>query len=200
MPLAGASVNLAGQTSKVGGTVARVIGWVVLSLGTLLGFGTFAACGAVTSFAAAAPYVLGLPILIVTALVSWGLLKSGKDLSKQGDATEKATRARGIFALANTRGGVLTAMDVARSQDMTLEQADAVLTAIAKENPDHVSVDIADDGTVLFRFNAAHWATLHRIRLDDTPPTRVASDVRVDTREPLEHDASADAPAARQAR
>lgn len=201
LPLAGESVNLAGQPSKVGGTVARVIGWVVLAAGTVLGFGTFAACGAITSFAAAAPYVIGLPILAVTALVAWGLLKSGRDLEEQGDRASKATRARGIFALANTRGGVLTAMDVARSQDMTLEQADAVLTAIAKENPEHVSVDIAEDGTVLYRFNAAHWATMHRIRLDETPPTRVGQEVRIDAREPLENAAvDTSSPRARHAR
>jgi hypothetical protein len=198
MPLAGDSVNLAGQPSKVSGTVARVIGWILLALGTIVGFGTFAACGAITGFSAAAPYILGVPILVVTALLSWGILRGGAHLAKQGDATEKATRTRAIFALANTRGGVLTAMDVARSQDVTLEQADAVLTAIAKENPDYVSVDIAEDGTVLYRFNAAHWAALHRIRFEEPPKARVAPNVRVEGREPLEEELSAEAPPARQ--
>lgn len=187
-PLAGTALNLAGQPSKVGGTVARAFGWVILIMGTLTGFGTLAACGAIVGMSAAAPWILSLPILVASWLVSWGLLKSGKSLEAKGDEAQKATRAQAIFALANTRGGVLTAVDVARALDMPVPNADAVLTALAKESPEHVAVDIAEDGTVLYRFDAA-WnavAGWQRARVDAAPPTRVAGSGRAADEEPLE--------------
>jgi hypothetical protein len=181
---------MAGQPSKVGGSVARAFGWIALVSGTLLGFGTLGTCGAIVGFGAAAPWIISMPILLVTMFVAWGLLKGGKNLEQAGTATQKATRSQAIFALANTRGGVLTAMDVARAQDITVEDADALLTTMAKEMSDHVAVDIAEDGTVLYRFDAA-WnaaAGWQRARVETTPNTRVGEEVRVDAREPLEED------------
>jgi len=82
--LANASVNLAGQPSKVGGQITRVFGWIVLVFGTLLSFGTLAMCGAMVGMAAAAPWVLSFPIALATWIVSYFLLKGGKQLEQSG--------------------------------------------------------------------------------------------------------------------
>jgi hypothetical protein len=117
----------------------------------------------------------------VSVLVGYLLLRSGKELNDAGMKTAKATRTHALFALANTRGGVLTPMDVAQAQNLSLEQADAILTSLAKESPDHVSVDIDDHGNVLYRFLSATWSAVeqggYRTRVGAAPNARVADSV-----------------------
>jgi hypothetical protein len=159
-PLANTSVNMAGQPSKVGGTVARVFGWLSLAFGNLLALSVLGACGAIVGFGAAAPYIISLPIALVATILGIVLLRGGRDLKQAGENTEKATRGQAIHALANMRGGVLTANDVAQAINVTPAEADAILTQIAKEQHDHVTVDVDDDGVIFYRFDAAHWRAL----------------------------------------
>jgi len=209
MPLAGSSVNLAGQPSKVGGTVARGFGWVALVLGTFVALGTLATCASIVGWAAAAPWVLSVPIALISWLVSYFLLKGGRELKQSGDATEKATRSQAVFALANMRGGQITPLDLAHAIGVTPVQADEILTSLAKEHSDHVSIEVDDNGTIYYRFAAAHWQALAsnpanwvpRQRVDAAPPTRVAdaAPARVAVADPLEDDLASDPgpPAAR---
>ena len=197
MPLANTSVTLAGQPSKVGGTVARVFGWIVLGGGWTIAAalaGLILLLGGTWAAAVAAG-----PIALVASLVAYALLRSGRELKKSGADAEAATRNQAIFALANTRGGVLRAWDVAQMLHVSPKDADDVLTKLAKEHPDHVTVDVDDDGNILYRFPAMHWGGPPRmapnaphIRVEAPPPTRVAPTVdgavRVETREPLEED------------
>lgn len=179
MPLASSSVTLAGQPSKVGGTVARVLGWLVLAGGVfltgLLVF-IFLAINA-TGLAAWVGGAFGL----VTLVAAYALLRGGKSLAQSGDDEELATKKQAIFALANTRGGVLRAADVGHMLHVSPVEGDAILTKLAKEDPDRVGVDIDDDGNILYRFNAAAWAAAsgmapnaHGAQLRVAPPMRVA--------------------------
>lgn len=197
MPLANTSVTLAGQPSKVGGTVARVFGWLVLGGGWAIAAalaGLILLLGGTWAAAVAAG-----PIALVASLIAYALLRSGRELKKSGDDTEAATKNQAIFALANARNGVLKAWDVAQMLHVTPKEADDVLTKLAKEHPDHVTVDVDDDGNVLYRFPAIHWGGLPHmapnaphVRVEAPPPTRVAAEphgaTRVETREPLEED------------
>lgn len=180
MPLAASSVNLAGQPSQVGGTVARVFGWLVLAFGWLaalvIGGLLYAAFGS----ASIAHWIVGGPIAIIASLIAYGLLKSGKQLKDSGALAEMTTKNQAIFALANTKGGVLTAWDLAQSIATTPQEADDTLTKLAKEYPDHVTVEFDDQGTVLYRFPSVHW---QKMRVAAPGPN-----VRVDAREPLEEE------------
>ena len=223
--LANTSVNLAGQPSKVGGQVTRVFGWITLIVGTLLAAGTFAACSAIVGGGAAAPFVLAIPLAIVSWVLSYFLLKGGKSLEKSGDDRQKATRTQAVFALANTRGGMVTPADLAMSIGISPKEADDVLTAMAKESPDHVSIEVDDNGTIYYRFAAAHWGAIAsnpanwerprapmapnaapgRVRAAPAPPpARVPDDpgqVRVDPRDPIDDEYGPEPDAAqRQAR
>ena len=159
MPLANTSVNMAGQPSKVGGTVARVFGWLVLAFGSMTSLGTAVACNAIAE-GSAAPYILGIPMALITFVISYFLLKGGKQLAKSGEDTQKATRTQAVFALANTRGGMVTPNDLAQAIAISPKEADDVLTAMAKESPDHVSIEVDDNGTIYYRFSAAHWSAI----------------------------------------
>ena len=156
----GSSVNLAGQPSKVGGQVTRVFGWIVLVVGTLIAAGAFAACSALVGASAAAPFVIAVPLAIVSWVLSYFLLKGGKSLEKSGEDRQKATRSQAVFALANTRAGMVTPADLAQAIGVSAKEADDILTAMAKESPDHVSIEVDDNGTIYYRFSAAHWGAI----------------------------------------
>jgi len=179
MPLAGTSVTLAGQPAKVGGTVARVLGWIVLAGGLLLA-SLFVVVFMAINAAAAAGWIGGSTAL-VTVLAAGILLRSGKQLVKSGDSEELATKKQAIFALANTRGGILRAVDVAQMLHVSPAEGDAILTQLAKEDSDRVGVDIDDDGNILYRFSNAMWASAaaHGMAPNAAAHVRVAPPMRV---------------------
>lgn len=199
MPLANASVNMAGQTSRVGGTVARVFGWIVLVAG-LLSAALLAGLMAIVS--APGAWILGVngTIAAITMITAWAILRGGKALAKSGDDEALAMKNQAVFALANTRNGVLRAWDVAQSLQVTPKEADDILTKLAKEQPDHVTVDVDNDGNILYRFIAVDWnlrqarasapsmapnAVPPNVRLAP-PPTRIAEpkpNVRVEAKD-----------------
>ena len=178
MPLANTSVNLAGQPSKVGGTVARVFGWIVLAGGWSL---AAALAGLILLLGGEwAAAVVGGPIALIASVAAYALLRSGRELKKSGDDTEAATKNQAIFALANTRNGVLKAWDVAQMLQVTPKEGDDILTKLAKEHPDHVTVDVDDDGNILYRFPAIHWGGLPQMAPNaPMAPNAVAPHVRV---------------------
>jgi hypothetical protein len=182
VPLANASVNLAGQPSKVGGTVARVFGWMVLAGGWIVASLLALLIGVVLEAGATALWVAG-PIALLSSLIAYFILRGGKALQKSGDDEELAMKTHAIFALANTRGGILSAVDVAQALSVSVEAGDALLTKLAKEQHELVSVDIDDQGNVLYRFRTA----APRMAPNAVPAhVRIAPPpVRVDAREPL---------------
>lgn len=177
-PLTGASVNLAGQPSKIGGTVARGFGWATLaggwSFAAFVGFVIWA----VSSFSPVFWVATGL-IAFFSTLFAWMLLRGGKQLVASGASTEQAMKTQAVVALAAARGGTLVAWDVARALDVTPEEADELLTKLAKEQLDLVTVDIDDEGRVLYRFTSVPSASTRpsRVRVPGAaaPQTRVAS-------------------------
>lgn len=197
-PLVNTSVNLAGQPSKVGGVVARVFGWIVLAGGwvvAMLVAGLIALLGG--DWAA---FVVGGPIALLSTGVAWALLRGGKELKRAGDDTALAAKTQAIVALANARGGIVKAWDVAQALQLTLKEGDDILTKLTKEHPDFVVVDLDDQGNLLYRFPAIHdlhWGGLRssgspqvdaphvRVPVPNEPrvPSGVDASVRVDARE-----------------
>lgn len=169
-PLTSSSVTHAGQPSKVGGAITRVFGWFVLGgglvLAAVLAFFAYLVAGA-----SMAPWLLGLPVAFVALLMGWLLLRGGRELTASGDRAEHTTRRRAVLGIAAARGGVVTAPEVARALDIAVDDADRLLTRLAKEEMEHVSVDVDDHGNVLYRFGGVRWP--NEVRVGE--PTRVAS-------------------------
>lgn len=187
LPLASDSVTLAGQGSKVGGTVARVFGWVVLICGLtaalLVGIGL-----QLLFTGGIAGYVLGLPIALAATIFGYLLLRSGRSLQQIGTGEQKGARTKAIFALAQNRGGMITAMDVAQSLNVSPQEADALMTELAKTIPDQVSLEVDDAGGIYFRFPAmmTTWQG-SGVRVDaSVNPTRVAGSPPAQEAEVLE--------------
>jgi hypothetical protein len=179
MPLANVSVNMAGQTSKVGGTVARVFGWIVLVAGLLFALGL---AGIMSIVDAPGGWIFGVngTIAAITALTAWAILRGGHALKKSGETEELAMKNQAIFALANTRGGILRAWDVAQALQVSPKEADDILTKLAKEHSDHVTIDVDDDGNILYRFKAVDWAVRQARAVAPTmAPNAVPPNVRL---------------------
>jgi hypothetical protein len=153
IPLASNSVNLAGQGSKVGGTITRAIGWVILVSG--LSIALTLALLLQWLFTSMTALIVGLPIAITSVAFAVLLLRSGTGLVELGTGEQRDARTKAIFALAQNRGGNLTAMDVSQALDLRLEEADHLLTHLAKTIPDQVSLEVDDAGGIYFRFPSA---------------------------------------------
>lgn len=195
MPLANASVTHAGQPSKVGGTVARVFGWLVLAGGWIV---AALLAGLIMLLGGQEGAVISFGLIGgVASLIAYALLRSGRELKLAGEGAEETMKNQAVFALAGTRGGVLRAFDVAQMLHVNVQEADDLLTKLAKTQSEQVSVDIDDEGTLLYRFNTIHWR-------EGMPHVRVGSPVqtRVDAMqgEPLEEEFAESAPVGRKAR
>jgi hypothetical protein len=155
-PLTDRSVNMAGQPSKVGGTVANVFGWLVIGGGLI----TALLVGAL--FQAILPagifgWILGAVIALGSLGVGGSFVYGGKTLKQSGATVERDTRERAIFALAQNRGGVLTAFDVSAALGISAEEADAILTEYAKTDSDRVRLEVDDAGAITFVFPQHGW-------------------------------------------
>jgi hypothetical protein len=168
VPLSTHSVNLAGRSARVGGTFARVVGWLVLLFGGSLALGI-----ALLSLALHQPAVglaVAAPIALVVGVLSFALLRGGRSLSTSGEERGRVTREQALLAMAAHRGAV-TAAEAARALGVSVAEADAMLTALAKRDPDRVAVDVDDQGVVWYRVSAAPGEPIPRMRID--PGVRV---------------------------
>jgi hypothetical protein len=151
LPLSGKSLSLAGKPSKVGGVVAGVLGWAVL----IGGVGLALLLGLVLAWlfpGTIAGLAVGLPIALMSLAVALLLLLGGRKLRQTGTEAERDTRIQAIFSLAANRGGALLARDVGAALDMSAEDADALLTELAKERSDEVTVEIGERGEIFYAF------------------------------------------------
>jgi hypothetical protein len=174
-PLSSASVNLAGKPSRVGSTFATVMGWLVLI------FGGSTALGVTLFFLAlgwtALVYGVGVPIAMLSLILGVVLLRSGRSLAKSATHTENETLRQAVLAMAAHKGAV-TASDAAQALGIGVAEADALLTQLAKSDPERVGVDVDDQGNVWYRVAAGPGEPLPgipRVRVGDGP--RVAEDV-----------------------
>jgi hypothetical protein len=169
-PLSSASVNLAGKPSRVGGTFAVVLGWVVLALGGSTALGVVLLLLALSWPAGA--LAIGLPIALVTLITGVLLVKSGRSLQASGEDAERATRAQALLAMAAQRGAV-TAREAAQALSTSVADADAMLTDLAKREPDRVAVDVDDQGVVWYRVAPAPGEPIPRMRVEPEQAVRV---------------------------
>lgn len=150
LPLVAKSVNLAGQGSQVGGTVTRVLGFMVLFAGlavALVVFGILAIFVPALWIAA----VVGAPLAVLAAIAAWSIIKSGRTLEQSGLSEQQSTRLEAVVALARNKKGPLSAAEVAASLGIPWAQADALLTDLAKRHPEIATVEIDDQGGVFYR-------------------------------------------------
>lgn len=153
------AVNVAGQPAKVGGGIARFLGWGAVSVGMVMAL-FFAFLG--WALSTAVPTAIGGFLLFVSLLVAAPLLFAGRKLRQSGETSELAARERAVLSLAAQQRGVLTVPGVARALGMPDADADALLTTLAKRPDGRVSLEVDDNGNITYMFRdlvAARIAT-----------------------------------------
>ena len=175
-------VNVAGQPSKIGGGVARVVGWLVLLAGSLLGL----TVGAI--FQALIPsmiigWILGGFLVGLSLLFGLFLVLGGRMLQQSGKQTEQSAHEQAAFAIAARRGGSVTPAELAQTVSISEADADALLTAMAKRPSSGVTLEVDDDGTLRYYVNGA----------SPRPRVRVGTGARVGMARPGTNDALAEA-------
>lgn len=147
-PLSTPSINLTGKSSRVGGTVASVAGWLVLLIGLSfeLGLGLLLW----TIFSVALALAVALPLALVSTVIGVALLRGGTSLRRSGANAERAVRDQALLSMAGHHGPV-TATDAARLLNVSVSAADDMLTELAKRDPDRITVDVDDQGVIRYR-------------------------------------------------
>jgi hypothetical protein len=147
-PLSTPSINLAGKPSRMGGTLASVAGWLVLLVGLSITLGFALLLWALFSGVVAA--AVTTPFALIATVIGWALLRGGSSLRQSGADAERATRDQALLSMAGHHGPV-TAVDAARLLNVTVATADAMLTELAKRDPDRIALDVDDQGVVWYR-------------------------------------------------
>ena len=153
-PFSGKALAFAGQPSKLGGRVGRVLGIVVLVFG-LLSAAVLMLCFQLLWPAQNIGYALGLPVALVSLVVGTLLMIASRRLNRAGADAERQARIEALYALAVNRGGTLTASDAAHSLQLAAAQADALLSDLAKTQPEYVSLELDDAGQAFYLFSRA---------------------------------------------
>src|SRR6187551_1378551 len=153
-PFSGKALAFAGQPSKLGGRVGRVVGALVLIFGLLL------AAALMLFFQLLWPaknigYALGSPLALISVVVgSLFLIASGR-LGRAGAEAERQARVEAVYALAVNRNGMLTAADTARSLQLEPASVEALLNELSKTQPEYVSLEFDENGQPFYLFSRA---------------------------------------------
>ena len=176
--MGGAIVNVSGKPARWGGIAARVAGWSALVIGLSVALLVGALAQAIAPHGIVG-YVLGGLIGAGTLAVSTGLLIGGRSLEKSGEHTERAVQEQTLFGLAKTRSGIVTSVEAARALDMEVQDADRLLSDMAKRADGAFLLEVDDNGTLYYVLREQGDA----LHISDGP---ARPRVRV---EPGEHDA-----------
>lgn len=145
------AVNVAGQPAKIGGGIAGVLGWAVLTCGAVAALIVGGLAQAL--FAASAGLWVGGVVGLITLLVSLPLILGGRKLRRSGEQTEVQAQQRALLTLAAKSGGVLLARDAARGLAVSEETADALLTDLVKRSDGRVTLEVDDNGALSYVFH-----------------------------------------------
>lgn len=184
--LVGAKGSGAAIAARAGGGGLRIFGAMLIGAGVL----------AAAAMAVLFPGAIGIALAILAGGTSVGLgalaLKGGAKAGAHADRTERTERQLRIMELAEKSSGDLTATEVARAMKMSLEEADAALTAMADGS--RVAVEIDENGIVhyVFRELSAGQASSRKVR--------VPTDAGASEGEAAEVEAAASTPAAQEAK
>jgi len=153
-PFSGKALAFAGQPSKLGGRVGRVLGALVLILGMLL------AAALMLFFQLLWPdknigYALGSPLALISLVLGTLFLVASRRLGRSGEEAEREARVEAIYALAVNRNGMLTTADTARTLRLEARSVEALLGELAKTQPEYVSLEFDDDGQTFYLFSRA---------------------------------------------
>ena len=148
-PLSATGVNLAGKPARFGGTVARVVGWVVLAV--TLGIALIVGAIFQAIFTAAVGWIVGGVIAALGAAAAIALLMGGRFLKDTGDKATFAARRSALFALAQNQHVILRTPIVAQALGVSPVEAEAILTGFSRDPESGITLEVDPEGRLYFR-------------------------------------------------
>jgi hypothetical protein len=157
--LAAPSVSMAGQPSRVGGIAATVAGSAVLVLGLSLAVGLWFLLSALSPMVG---WGFAIPVAVASIFFGALLLFGGSRLRQHGTRRQEQVQLEAVKALIEHRRGPISALEAAQSLQLPEAQVDALLTRLAREKATAVTVDVDQQGHVVYDFDgeARRWRVL----------------------------------------
>jgi hypothetical protein len=167
-PFAANIINLTGRPARVGGAAARVFGWTALLVGLFLALTVGLIVQALAAMVVATTWIgwaVGIPIALLSLIVGMLGILGGRRLGAAGKAKLELAQLDTIRGLARHQGGVVKPADLARALGVGEAEADGMLAQLAKHPDENVSVDVDDEGSILYLFDSAE-AIRWRVRAE----------------------------------
>jgi hypothetical protein len=147
--LSGLPVNMAGTAHKVGGVLTGVVAWFGIAAavftGSLVALVTWLFTHALGTTLLAGGVVGGMG-----ALVGLLILKGARSLSRRGDEVREEALQQSVLAMAGSRHGRVTTVEVAQNLSLSLRDADRMLTAMTFKG--HAQVEVNAEGLLQYSF------------------------------------------------
>jgi hypothetical protein len=153
-PFSGKALAFAGQPSKWGGRVGRVVGALVLIFGLLL------AAALMLFFQFLWPaknigYALASPVALIALVLGTLFMVASGRLGRAGAEAERQARIEALYALAVNRNGMLTASDTARSLQLSATSVETLLNELTRTQAEYVSLEFDENGQPFYLFSRA---------------------------------------------
>jgi hypothetical protein len=145
------SVSFAGQPARVGGLFAWLAGWATLALGLSFSLALLLLLQSIWP-SSAVGYAFALPLSVASLFFGTLLILGGRSLRRRGVEKQLGVRREAMRALIAHRGGSVTTAQAAAALAIDEPAADALLTALAREQPTQVRLEVDDDGTLRYDF------------------------------------------------
>jgi hypothetical protein len=107
-------------------------------------------------------WAFAIPTAVLSLFVGLTLLFTGRRLKRQGVDARRRVQFAAVRALASHHAGSVTAEQTAQALNLSEAESDALLTELAKDPKENVSLDVDDDGQIHFLFGVAEkrWRVL----------------------------------------
>lgn len=144
------SLTYAGKPAQLGASVVRAFGWVGLMAGLLFAIVTGLLVGVIGT--PVAGLITFAAFALFSALVFYLVRRGGRALDESGQESLERKQEQALYALAARNGGMVHAFQAAAALDLTVDQADAVLTRLNRARPLEIQVELSDDGQIFYAF------------------------------------------------
>jgi hypothetical protein len=176
-PLAGVPLNLAGQAHRVGSVVTSVLAWAIVLGGVAVGGLVGLAVSLLASlFSASVLWGVGAGVLLGGTAGAAGalLMRGSRSLDVRAQQIRDEAYEQSVLAMAATRRGSVTTIEVSQNLGLPLADADRLLGAMSQRG--RALVEINRDGVLQYTFKDVPGALAPRTEVMASP-----TGIRVET-------------------
>ncbi len=152
-PLSGVPLNVAGEAHRVGSVVTSVLAWAVALGGLLVGGLAGLLVSLVATVASASMWwgvAVGLFVGAVGGIAGALLMKGSKKLQARARSIRDEAYEQSILAMAATRRGAVTTLEVSQQLGIALSEADRLLGEMSHKG--RALVEINREGLLQYTF------------------------------------------------